>query len=522
MKKLCTIALCFALLALAACSDNLFGSSSGGSNCGEDIKCLRTDAENAFRKGDYKGSYNFCEKIVKIDSTVSFGYYGMAKASLWQHDVTPLSVFSLVKLGEDECPFMGKDVRVQNNYFQAMKKIVPVLSALDRRDSLTALYELYMQAKKNGESLDERLSWFKNTYCKDQDCKDTTNKKESFPLSDREYKSSYFGGILLLSTFSKWFLGFFDNSEDGCIARRGERGKDNPGDQWEKWGCEKADFDYDLSLSLKCSKDKTTGKMSVTIDSKQILDELQEELDKYYERVSNCTAEKCNDSVPNEIGNLNETIDNFGGKDFKEVEDVLNGLGLAGSDDLGEDQKSLKDEIEKYKAYAAFYKMGTHRDEDGDGCIDEELLDGQDNDGDGFINENSRLAPTDREHPFYGISSINNSMYGDNLYKDDENWEYNKPVSFNHPVRICNAPDCSIFTDLPVNEEGWVTVINFTQLGYPDGSKYWTTRDMDLKLKVAQDTNCLEYNLEYRKNNIGGCWPYYDEPKFDRYCRGYN
>jgi len=259
--------------------------------------------------------------------------------------------------------------------------------------------------------------------------------------------------------------------------------------------------------------------MSVIIDSQQILEDLQKELESYYDSVNACKVACETKGIPSQIVDINDKIDGFGDT-FGEVEGILNGLGLAGSGDPDVDEASIRDEIDKYKAYASFYKMGTHYDEDGDGCIDEELLDGQDNDGDGFINENSRLASTDPNHPLYGISSMNNSMWGNNRYRDNSNWEYNKPVSFDHPIIICNSPDCSEFTELPVNEEGWVTVINFTQKTYPDGSRYWTSKDANLKLEVAQDKNCSKYGLEYRKQKIGGCWPWYDQRKFrDYYCQ---
>jgi len=548
MKKLYIFALYFALLIIAACSDNLFGSSSPGG--GSDIKSLRIDAENAFRKGDYEGSYIICKKITEIDPTLSFGYYGMAKAGLWWHGVNPLSIFSIVKPAKDECPFMGEEVKVRNNYLQAMRKIIPPLSELDRRDSLTALYELHVYARKNkgwdstfivtigdkqvSVNLNERLSIsdFRKTFCDNSpsnDCNDTasTGKRKPFPLSDREYKSSYFGGILLLSSFSRWFLNFFDYNKDSCLTWNGG-GQGIPGidypstaSEWQKWGCVGTN-NYDLSVSLKCPRDSITGEMSVIIDTKQILDDLQRELEDYYKDVDNCTEACETKGIPDEIGGFNDKIDDFDDA-FGEVADILNGLGLGGSGDPDIDQGSLKDEIDKYKAYASFYKMGTHYDEDGDGCIDEELLDGQDNDGDGFINENSRLSPTDPTNPYYGISSMNNSMWGNNRYKDNSNWEYNKPMPIKptegKPVRICNSPDCSIFTDMPVDEDGWVTVINFTQKLYPDGKKYWTTRDANLKLEVAQDKDCSKYGLEYRKQKIGGCWPYYDQRKFKEYCK---
>ncbi|GBU24109.1 hypothetical protein R83H12_00735 [Fibrobacteria bacterium R8-3-H12] len=550
MKKLRVLALGFVLLALAACSDNLFGSSTPDSS--DDVKSLRVDAENAFRRGDYKKSYDICAKIVAKDSTVSFGYFGMAKASLWLHNINPLSIFSIVKQVDGQCPFMGEDIKVQNDYFQAMKEVVLVLAKLDRRDTLTYLYEFHKRAMENkkwdtiidGKTLADRLSDFRNTFCDgspSRDCNDTISggkKGKPFPLSDREYKSSYFGGILLLSVFTKWFLNFLDTNMDDCIAMEGKSGIDNPGtnkiaSEWEKWGCKAIHntYDYDLPPALECPRD-AEGNMSVVINPEKILEMLQAKLEYYYKDVANCADAICNANnlLPPEIENLNNKIDEFQGT-FEEVENVLNGLGLAGSE--GEDDpKNLKDEIDKYKAFASFYKVGTHIDEDGDGCIDEELLDGQDNDGDSLINENSRLAPTDIDHPLYGvnskqygINSINNSMVGDNPYRDRTNWEYNRLDTLqrpeDEPVKICNNPDCSVYTPFWTNEKtGSVTILRFTQMTYPSdpSQKYWTTRDLNLKLTVAQDTACPpKISLADRKRTIGGCWPNYDECKFVKY-----
>jgi len=540
MKKLYIFALYVALLVLAACGENWYGNSSSG---GSDIKSMRLDAENAFRNGNYKGSYTLCSLIVAKDPSSSFGYFGMAKAGLWQYGVSPLSVFSIIKPIEGECPFMGEDVKTRNDYLQAMRKIFNALTELDRRDSLTILYNFHVRAMKDKNwdssfkviiddkeewlNLNQRLSDFRKTFCGNSpsnDCNDTTSKvtkeKRKFPLSDREYTNSYFGGILLLSSFSQWFLSMFDINKDSCLTRNGEPGIDYPItlSGWKEWGCTKGSGNFDAAISMKCEKD-VDGNMSVTIDSKQMLDDLKDGMKGYYACIEACKKDcdtKCQDQIEDlGIGDVNNKIDNFG-DDFSYVENILNGMGLGGSGDPNDG--SLISEINKYKAYASFYKMGTHRDEDGDGCIDEELLDGLDNDGDGFVNENARLSPTDPNDPYYGISPMNNCMVGNNRYRDSENWEYNKPVYFNQPVKICNAPDCSIFTMLPLDEEGWVTVLNFTQKTYPNGTRYWTSRDANLKLDVAQD-DCTKYKLQDRINIIGGCWPWYSQQQFDEYCK---
>ena len=546
MKKLYPLSLClFALLALVACGENWYGSSSGD---GSDVKSLRIDAENAFRDGKFKKSYEICEKIVRKDPTSSFGYYGMAKAGLWQYGISPLSVFSLIKPEkEGECPFMGEDLKTRNNYLQAMRKVFNALNELNRRDSLTVLWEFHEHGRKNRNwdstfiitievdgqkvnkevDLDERLSDFRKTFCgnsSSNDCSDTTSTgKKKFPLSDREFQNGYFGGVFLLSSFSQKFLNLFDTNNDGCITRKRDKDGENPatgpgydypassGD-WAKWGCAEKNK-FDSPILLKCETDPITKEMKFGIDYAPVMEDLKDDLDEYYACVKAC-KENCDVKCQKElddlnIADINDKIDNF-----EDLGDILNSMGIEGG------------EIEQYKAYASFYKIGVHRDVDGDGCIDEELLDGQDNDGDGLTNENSRLSSTDPEDgDLYGISPMNNSMYGNNYYKDNSNWEYNKPKDSKSPVSICNVPNCSkspctfpTCTLLLPDETGWVRVLNFTQKSYPDGTGDWTSNNPILKLDVAQDKNCKKYNLEYRKTRIGGCWPWYSQTQFEHYC----
>jgi hypothetical protein len=47
-----------------------------------------------------------------------------------------------------------------------------------------------------------------------------------------------------------------------------------------------------------------------------------------------------------------------------------------------------------------FYQMADKIDNDGDGCIDEELRDGIDNDGDGIIDEDTKFDPFNARDSF--------------------------------------------------------------------------------------------------------------------------
>jgi len=494
------VVLCFALTALLSCSENLFGSSSSG-DCGKDIECLRLEAENQFRNGNYEKAYNSYSKIVKIDSTASVGYFGMAKSGLWMKGVNPFDMFRFAdvkKLEDDEgnkkIPFRDDSIKVQNRYYQGTTLSYKALFELNRRDSLTALYELHKkeligQAGYMSDILREDLKNFRSEFSPFKD----------FPLSDREYKpNSYYGGLAVF-TMAKSVLGFFDMNNDDCITKHpeigGKPGVDFPGEikdeaAWLKWGCKKVDGTFEIDLPIGLNPDGT-------IDTELILKILNEKLDDFYlKQLIEIT------NVPADIENINNKINEFNGN-LDEVKGILG------------DEGDWQEEMNKYNDYVSFFKVGTRLDEDGDGCIDEELLNGQDNDGDGIKGEDARLAsidPNNPSNPIWGKIGANHVM----MFNEDPNDPRNLPMQLQPPQHICNDIACNKQTTLEPDTNGVITVIGFTQIQEP---KYWTTDNRDLKLKVAKDTdrNNLKYNLQVRKATVGGCWLFYDEAQFQKW-----
>jgi len=511
--------LCFALTALMSCSENLFGSSGGG-NCGEDIQCLRLQAENDFRDGKYESAHKTYNKIVNIDSTASVGYFGMAKAGLWMKGINPFDVFRFLKIDDDKIPFLNDSLRVQNRYYQGMKAAAEPLAILQRRDTLTAFYEFYQKNPQNDSVLK-----FEELHCKKGVCKDTTGKKKDFNLSllsDREYKYNSFYGGLLISTMAKTILQGLDNNRNGCITKKlkelqriGELADDYPTDtltaadkkKWINWGCENGVFIHDFSVSFIKDADG-----NFTVDLDQMLEDINEMLDEFYVK----QLENPDTPLPPDIESINEILDEFT-ENIDYVIGIIEGMGKkedyeAETGDTTDWQK----EVEKYKDFAVFYKVSTRVDEDGDGCIDEELLNKLDNDGDGLKGENARLASLDPDSYLFGRAGINHSMIGDNPEDlANVNNPINLPMTLGNepPYFICNTPDCSVQTELWEDSSGFVRVIGFTQ-----EPGYWTTNELELKLKVAHDTICPpKYDLECRKEKIGGCWRYYDDEKFVKY-----
>ncbi len=505
MNKLRIVTFCFVLIALISCSENLFGSSDGG-NCSSDISCLRLDAENAFRSGNYRKAYETYSRIVSIDSTASVGYFGMAKASLWMKGVNPFDMFRFAdanKLEDDDgnkkIPFKDDSIKVQNRYYQGTKLAYIPLAELNRRDSLTILYELH-QKELSGQAV-----YISDSLMRDlQKFRDEFSPFDRFPLSDREYKSNAFYGGYSVFAIAKTMLEFFDTNDDNCITKDpiigGILGVDNPGEKsneakWLEWDCTKVGgkFGYDLPLGLNPDG---------TINTEQILEILKGDLegpDGFYERQLIDSTD-----IPQDIENINNKIDNFNGN-LDEVIDILGGEG------------DWQGEMSKYSDYASFFKIGTRLDEDGDGCIDEELLNGSDNDGDNIKGEDARLANTDPSKSFWGNIGKNHVM----MFNENPNDEENLPIILDTlpegatttPYFIYKNKERTAKTELWGDSVGVVTVIKFTQR-----PEYWTTDSLELKLEVAQDTQCgnLKYGLQKRKELVGGCWLFYSDEQFRR------
>lgn len=155
-------------------------------------------------------------------------------------------------------------------------------------------------------------------------------------------------------------------------------------------------------------------------------------------------------------------------------------------------------------------------DEDGDGCIDEEVLDDRDNDGDGEIDEDSRdltseisldqIAMTKRAI-LHGDGSIIIHSVGPNEKYDGIDIDMDKEKAEDDEWSF-------IYADYNQREEygdhrfKFASDLVFNPKGLPPDE--FTL----LKHKVARDIQGNEYNLEFRKENIGGCWPRYSESDF--------
>jgi len=440
----------------------------------------------------------------------------------------------------------------QNRFYQGMRTVLPILRKLEHRDSMTVHYDYYKRSLGGFDTTFTRtmdsVSWLKAVEANDFDMDNITvidngegqNKtyiiplsqklkkfiskyncstgkcdEENLPLSDREFSYNTYTIGLLMTTVSETILRSLDTNLDSCIAKRCPAGltetdpecrKYNPGDPkdpknipaWYKWGCSIRDqYSYDLSINLTVNENG-----NFEVDLNQLLEGM--DFDAFYAK------QRINDTItlPPEIQDFNNKMDEFN----ESIYDLLSVMGGFKDKNSSDVPLGMETDMGAYKDYSKFYKVGTRIDEDGDGCIDEDILDGQDNDGDGLVNGDARLTSTDPADPYFGDDG---SMMG--FHGMTGNPEDDKPIKIKKNDQafkpIANNPERTRFADLKPDEEGYVTVIKFTQR-----PGYWTSDNRDDKLRVAQDTACPpKISLAQRKVLIGGCWSNYTEDKFVRY-----
>lgn len=441
-----------ALGAMLALSCNLF-NPDGSSDPGDSKESLLLEAQNYFRNAEYTKAYELFSKAVAKDSTCSEGYMGMAKAGMRMElnqngaGVNPMTLLQYVNIDSTEVPFMNLPNTEKNIYYQNMGLVGKVLSELARRDTLTALYEWHQRSlEENGfkaslSSADQgRLSSFESAY---------GPSYTGFPLSDRVVTYNKFSVGLTLSKMVSEVLGFLDFNKDGAID--------------------------DRDLKITVSKDENGN---VTVDVAEIYSQLTSD------PVAVNQLNSSLDSLSQGMGSLTSLVDNLGGS-----------FGLGGDSSSNamtdEVQNATEEQIQSLQGVVQFYKIADARDNDGDGCVDEEILDSLDNDGDGLKDEDLRLTPL--EGPLAYMDNLDNDQNGLlDPYDAGENPTFARDT-------VAKKHLMGFTASFKANEQGQLN-----------------SDSLELKTAIAADTvaSALKYPLETRKRLIGGCWVNYDATRF--------
>lgn len=447
-------------LVLAACNVyNPSGDGAGGASVDEKL----ADGENNFRSQNYIAAMASYSAAIDQDSTNSMAYYGYAKSAMRRYNVNASTLLTEVNKAQDKSgvPFIGAAPDQITAYLQASSKARKALGELTNRDSLTRWY-YYTIKPDSKEALKDPLFAKRVAFIKDYWTKAALvgakgmHTKAQFPLSDLKLGSDKvvadFGFIELIYAITH----LRDLNGDNII-----------------------DSKDDLLKNLTFSAGGAGG---LQVDN-----------------LKDIAADIATDSVKrNQVNALIQNVSSGLGSASK-VLDLL-GTSLTGqvpgakdslASDPGLSQKvtqNMDSVIGSLGNAVTFYQFGDGKDNDGDGCIDEEILDGKDNDGDGFVDEDARLN--------------NIAPYLDEV-DNDHNGKGKQTFSNPDPDEALDGstPPALIYTTKPA----WVIGAK-----YKDKATRIATQADSLDIRSpAELAGFYKDKLDAAKKNIGGCWNNY-------------
>lgn len=433
--------------AFAACNVfNPSGEGDGGASQG----AVMAEGEELFRDMDYLGAQVAFQKAIEADSTNSLAYYSYAKSVMRYWNVEASSLLTEVDAARSgtSIPFIGADDWTLTRYLKATSKARKALGELTERDSLTRWWQYSQDPSSKAYERDplavQRVAFMKDYWAKAEQGEPGYYKKSAFPLSDLKL-----GYQKVIADF-----GFIELIY--AVAHlRDLNGDDSIGSE--------DDLIKKIAFNTEGGGFKVENLASIQND------------------LATDTVQRA--QMNNLIQNVASGLTSAG-----TVIDLLapalgQQQGGAGQDTAGLSEKvteNMDSVINSLGTAVTFYQFGDGKDNDGDGCVDEEIMDGKDNDGDGFTDEDARIVEAD-------------------LVDNDHNGKQG----------ILDA-------DEGLNATG---VLKFVAAGtFIKGAQY---ADKAEKIKVQQDSLSAKViggrtlssreraALESAKTAIGGCWKNY-------------
>jgi tetratricopeptide (TPR) repeat protein len=168
-------------------------------------------------------------------------------------------------------------------------------------------------------------------------------------------------------------------------------------------------------------------------------------------------------------------------------------------------------------------------DDDGDGCIDEEVFDGVDNDGDGEVDEDTRDKTISIEYDKVLISQnmLQNKKSKKDLLVISSTRPTDKYLSLDIDMdgRIFDEEEYTdewefVYRTFKEREKNQNHLFKFAQnihFNYNPGDPASVQNFWAAKKAIAKDTdpNAIQYDLRARQEIIGGCWVNYTDEDFE-------
>lgn len=430
---------------------NPSGEGDGGTSQG----ALMAKGEELFRQMDYLAAQDAFASAIKSDSGSSLAYYGFSKSVMryWNVNASDLlKEMDATKSGG--IPFIGASDWTLTRYLKSTSKVRRALGKMTERDTLTRWYMYTLDPNSKAALRDSkaaaRIAFMNAYWAKADQGLPGYYKKSLFPLSDLKL-----GYQKVIADFG------FVELVYAVAHLRDLNGDDSIGSQ------------DDLIKKLAFNTDGGGFKVENLADIQKDLAENPEQ------------REQMNNLIKNVASGLTSA---------GTVIDLL-GPALAGqnggdaNDTAGLNEKvteNMDSVITSLGSAVTFYQFGDAKDNDGDGCVDEELLDGKDNDGDTYTDEDARISPIDT------VDNDNNGKQG--------SADPNELV----------APD--------LLGGGTGSLLFVSDATFKKGPKY---SDKDTKIAAQKDsvsykvrsgrslTNGEKTLLSGFKTSIGGCWNNY-------------
>lgn len=443
-------------LSLAAC--NVFNpSGEGDSGPGKDAQL--TEGENQFRQQDYKSASETYQAAIEADSTNSMAYYGYSKSVMRYWQVNASTLLEEVSKAQDKSaiPFIGASDWDVTRYLQATSRVRLALGAMTERDSLTRWwqYSLHPDAKetKADPLASKRIAFMQDYWAKADQGTKGYHTKARFPLSDLKMPSQKiiadFGFVEMIYAVTH----LRDLNGDNTI---------DSSDNVMKL------LTFNASGGFKVENLNAIVDSLNTPEKKAQFNNLIQNVGSGLSSASTVLGlltPALTDKIAGTGGDTSGTGQNLSGDVTQKADSVISSLGDA----------------------VTFYQFGDGKDNDGDGCVDEEIADGKDNDGDGFVDEDARWVPTD---------TVDN----------DHNGKGKNPILDNDPGEDLNAS----------------FILKFTQAtGFVTGPLF---KDKTARVAAQKDSLQVRYDaagsaaamtagdqvkLAAAQKNIGGCWNNY-------------
>lgn len=466
------------VFAMAGC--NLF--NPGGEGDGGTVNPAAAGDEY-IRRGEYAKALAAFDRAIRRDSTNSYAYVGYATAATLLYKLDHVGILNDMQATAEDpetFAFLQHEDSILTLRLQAASNVRRVLGLLTDRDTLTRWYgyltDSTSEEARQDAAYDQRRLFIEDYLVKADLGIPGYRKRGKFPLTDFSQPFTFvildYRAFDLLYTITR----LYDFDRNDTIDHRDALAKKL------KFGSKDGGFGIDSLSKIAGDLENDTaaaGNMNALIAGMQ--------------------AGLVSSS---ELAGFGGDGDSSGSSDEEQSENLDNTIA------------SMGDAI-------MFYQFGDKLDNDGDGCVDEEILDDVDNDLDGYVDEDARVIPGTRPDlvdndnnglmdPYFVPTNTNlatvdsaEGVVGDTVYPA-------RPYVLGFVYRyLLSNDDGQDESGASVNATTWVRIKRNDPSSEKNALRLNIQKDslvVRIKANGGVVPDSLQAKLQTAKTEIGGCW----------------